>query len=448
MQTFTLRVALAALVALTTAGCDLFEIDDLPDPNGPSLDGILDDPSRENISALAVGTEASSRIDLNQYLQDVGVVGREYWRISAADPRFTADLLGKETSVLDNNTFYITRPWGARYATIRDANTMLQALDLNTTLSDAEKAGGRGFARTWIAYQSLLNLNLTYENGIRFIGPGEDEPGPLVGYDEALAQIAALLDQGNSDLGAADAGGFFFPISSGFNSLKSDPEDPLTPAQFSQVNRALAARVALYRGNDQEALDLLGSSFLDAASDLSDGAYHVFGTGSGDLINPFFLPPDNEGEALLAHPSYVADIEAGDERIDKVFDRGEPTTFDGLTSQYGVFVYKTSVDPIPIIRNAELVLIRAEARARTGNLGGAVTDLDVIRNAAGLPDYGGPVNEGAVLDEVLNQRRYELYGEGHRWVDVRRFGLLNTLPIDRPGDDVWDRFPIPLAENV
>jgi hypothetical protein len=436
-----LRVVLAALVALTMAGCDLFEIDDDPDPNGPSLDGILADPSRENISALAVGVEASSRIDHNHYLQGAGVIGREYWRISAADPRFTADLLGKETSVLDNNTFYITRPWGARYATIRDANTMLQALELNATLTDAEKAGGRGYAETWKAYQYLLNLNLTFENGIRFIGPGDEEPGAIVGYDGALAQIAALLDQGNGDLGAADAGGFFFPVSSGFAGFD-------TPSTFRQVNRALAARVALYRGNYQEALDLLGESFIDDSGDLAAGAYHVFGTGAGDLTNPFFLPPDNQGEALLAHPSYLADIEAGDDRADKVFDRGEPTTFDGLTSQYGVFVYKTSTDPIPIIRNAELILIRAEARARTGNLGGAIADLDVIRNAAGLPDYSGPITEGAVLDEVLNQRRYELYGEGHRWVDVRRFDRLDTLPIDRPGDDVWDRFPIPLPENV
>jgi len=142
------------------------------------------------------------------------------------------------------------------------------------------------------------------------------------------------------------------------------------------------------------------------------------------------------------------DLEAGDTRADKVLDRGEPSTFDGLTSSFGFFVYKNSLSPIPIIRNAELVLIRAEARARTGDLPGAIADLDVIRNAAGLPNYSGAGDQGAVLDEVLNQRRYELYGEGHRWVDVRRFGQLNTLPLDRAGDDVWTEFPIPLNENV
>jgi len=47
---------------------------------------------------------------------------------------------------------------------------------------------------------------------------------------------------------------------------------------------------------------------------------------------------------------------------------------------------------------------------------------------------------------MLNQRRYSLFGEGHRWIDMRRYNRLNTLPIDRPGDDVWEEFPIPATE--
>ncbi|WP_432766785.1 RagB/SusD family nutrient uptake outer membrane protein [Phycicoccus elongatus] len=40
------------------------------------------------------------------------------------------------------------------------------------------------------------------------------------------------------------------------------------------------------------------------------------------------------------------------------------------------------------------------------------------------------------MDEIVKQRRYSLFGEGHRWIDMRRWGRLNQLPIDRPGDDV------------
>ena len=451
MKILSHRLILVLLAAFMLAGCDLFEVEDRADPNGPSVDDILDNPTRDALINLAAGVEASARTDIDLYLIDVGVIGREYWRMLSADPRFTTDLLGRCTSILDNNSFYTTRPWGARYVTIRNANIMRQALELNTTLSDAEKAGARGFAKTWQALQYLQNLNMTFSNGVRFIGPGDDIPGPVVGYAAALAEIADLLDSGAADL-AAGGSEFFFPLSNGFSDFN-------TPAGMGMVNRGLAARIALYAGDDADALVLLGGSFLDAAGDLTTGVAHSFSTGSGDIVNPLFTPPDNPvGDAILAHPSYMDDLEAGDSRADKVFDRGEPSTLDFLTSSFGFFVYKNSLTPISILRNAELILIRAEARARTGDLGGAIADVDVIRTGAGLPNYSGAGDQGAVLDEVLNQRRYELYGEGQRWIDVRRFGQLDILPIDRDGgpdntdcgvpDEVWEFFPIPLNENV
>jgi hypothetical protein len=47
---------------------------------------------------------------------------------------------------------------------------------------------------------------------------------------------------------------------------------------------------------------------------------------------------------------------------------------------------------------------------------------------------------------MLEQRRYSLFFEGHRWLDLRRYDRLNTLPIDRPNDDVWSSFPLPSTE--
>ena len=89
------HVALACLIAAVGfSGCDLFQIEDRPDPNGPSLEDILANPTRERLALLAVGTMSSSRIDHEFFLIDAGVIGREYWRTSSADPRFTADLLG------------------------------------------------------------------------------------------------------------------------------------------------------------------------------------------------------------------------------------------------------------------------------------------------------------------------------------------------------------------
>ena len=54
--------------------------------------------------------------------------------------------------------------------------------------------------------------------------------------------------------------------------------------------------------------------------------------------------------------------------------------------------------------------------------------------------------DDALMDEIVKQRRYSLFGEGHRWIDMRRWGRLNQLPIDRPGDDVWEKFPRPVSE--
>ncbi|GIV59061.1 MAG: hypothetical protein KatS3mg043_0150 [Rhodothermaceae bacterium] len=431
---------LLLVLAGNGTGCDLVDIEDRPDPNGPSLEGVLRNPTRAQIENLAVGVEASARLELQTYFVDVGMIGREVYRFSSADPRFTGDLLGKGTSVLDNNTFYITRPWGARYRTIRNANILIEAADLSTALSAEEKRAVKGFAGTFIAHQLLMNLNLTFRNGIRVDVAGE-EPGPVAGYDEALAQIAAMLDAANGDLGAGGSV-FPFPLSGGFAGFN-------TPPTFRQFNRALAARVAAYRQDWAGVLNLLQGSFLDVNAPLTRGVYHSFSTAPGDLANPLaFNPNAPAGDAYVAHPSYANDIRPGDTRIAKVLLRDEPASLDGLTSNYGIVTYPAADSPIPIIRNAELILLRAEARIQTGDLAGAVADLNVIRQAAGLGPYDGAMTRDALLDEMLYQRRYELFNEGHRWVDMRRYGRLNQLPIDRAGDDVWEQFPIPRTENV
>jgi hypothetical protein len=30
---------------------------------------------------------------------------------------------------------------------------------------------------------------------------------------------------------------------------------------------------------------------------------------------------------------------------------------------------------------------------------------------------------------------------------MRRYNLLNQLPLDRTGDEVWEKFPLPLTEG-
>ncbi len=112
-----------------------------------------------------------------------------------------------------------------------------------------------------------------------------------------------------------------------------------------------------------------------------------------------------------------------------------------------MWVYTSSTAPVPLVRNEELILIYAEANVQEGNLSDGEDAINIIRNAHGLADYAGVVNEDALIDEVLNQRRYSLFFEGHRWIDMRRYDRLDELPVDRAGDDVWEQFPLPVTEQ-
>jgi len=128
------------------------------------------------------------------------------------------------------------------------------------------------------------------------------------------------------------------------------------------------------------------------------------------------------------------------------------TIAKGHVVQDGVInVSKSSTDPFPIIRNEELILLRAEANIGLGNYGLADADMNIVRNAAGLSGYGeagGPPASDAsnALDHLLHERRYSLFIEGHRWVDMRRYGRLNELPLDRAGDQVVESQPRPINE--
>src|SRR5258706_284980 len=98
----------------------------------------------------------------------------------------------------------------------------------------------------------------------------------------------------------------------------------------------------------------------------------------------------------------------------------------------------------------ELILIYAEAKIQLGSasdLDDAVSALNIIRNGHNLPDYSGAMTQAALIDEMLYERRYSLFYEGHRWVDMRRYNRLDQLPIDRPDDDVWEEFPLPLTQQ-
>jgi hypothetical protein len=431
----TKKIPLFAFLLLLFASC---KVEPIQDPNNPSAGGIVINASPSEIQNLVDGTESGLRDAMNFYFDDVSMIGREYYRFQSSDPRVTADILGKGDSRLDNNTFYITNPYAARYRVIKNAFILIDALT-NTkaaSITETQRKGGIGYAKTVQAYQYLLVFNLLYDS-LRFDVKDPDNLGPFLNRQQSLDAISNLLDEANADLKNNSED---FPFTTTLYSKKA--------SEFSKFNRALAARVAIYKQDWAAASAALAESFFDINGDLKTGAYNVYSTAGGDQLNPVFFPPNSPpGDTRVAHPSFVTNAEAGDKRVAaKASLRTSAASLDGLESNYDVALYKTNVDPTPIIRNEELILIYAEVKAQTNAASEAVKAINRIRNAAGLGNYSGATDTNSLITEILKQRRYSLFGEGHRWIDLRRYNLLSTLPIDRPGDDVWQQFPIPANE--
>ena len=429
-----LRMAGLIGVMISWTAC---EVEPILDPNNPSIGGITQNASLGEIQNLVVGTESVMRSDINFYFDGVSVIGREYYRYSTSDPRFTSDLLGKGSATLDNNTFYTTNPFDARYRVVKNTNILIEALtNTKAAITDAQRKASIAYAKTVQAHELLLVFNQQYDNGIRVDVKDPDNLGPFLSKDESLNAIQSLLDEANTDL---KGNGATLPFST---TLYSN-----VASEFSQFNRALAARVAIYRKDWALANTALAESFYDLNGDFKKGVYYLYSTAGGDLLNPMFFPLNTPpAEARVVQPKFITEATAGDTRLNKAPKRTSTAAQDDLSSDYDFFVYKSNVDPIPIIRNEELILIYAEVQAQLSNTLNATSAINKIRAAASLGNYSGATDLNSLITEILRQRRYSLFGEGHRWVDMRRYDRLGELPIDRVGDDVWSKFPRPATE--
>ncbi|HEV8124001.1 MAG TPA: RagB/SusD family nutrient uptake outer membrane protein [Gemmatimonadales bacterium] len=430
---------LVAAVLATLAGCSF----DIANPNSP--DPIGNNPARNEVAAAATGLLIGSEVDAADFALDLGILGREAYRFDGSDPRFTGELL---TGGLDagSNAFGGDH-WAEQYRTIRSANSLLAVIGTASALTPAEQNAVSGFARTIKALNFLLVVSTHTGDSIPIAVESDPTaaPAPFVTNAAAYAYIVALLDSAQVDL-QNGGGSFPFSLSDGFNGFND-------PASFILVNRALRARVNVYTGDFAGALTSLAASFIDtsATADLAAGAYHSFGTGPKETANALFQNP-LAGENF-AHPSLETDAQlqpggALDQRfLDKTIPRTS-TTVDNLTSALGWTRYSSPSAPIPIIRNEELILLRAEANVGLNQLAAATDDINYIRvHSGGLAPIAVPATPAAALDALLYEKRYSLlYEGGHRWIDLRRYGLLSQLPLDRAGDVAYPTYPVPRDE--
>jgi hypothetical protein len=96
-----------------------------------------------------------------------------------------------------------------------------------------------------------------------------------------------------------------------------------------------------------------------------------------------------------------------------------------------------------------MYLIRAEARARKASpdLVGALQDLNVIRNRAGLAS-STTATVAELLNEIYQERYFEFAHEGHALFDYRRTNrLITTFPSNFAGQNEFRAlFPTPQRE--
>lgn len=419
------------------------QVDEVLNPNSPTVESFEDGATLADLKLLGQGLEAVIREDMQFHFWTTSMVGREYFDLRGTDPRYTSELLGKGDAALDNNGFLTTRTYFGRFRSVRNANLLKTAVQ-NTaaSLTTSQTNALIGYANTIMAYEMLLEATRQYNNGIRIDVVDVNNLGPFTSsFQESLAGIKGILDQGFEQL-SGTAESMVFNLS-GFGTIPSTDTEAL-----AQFNRAIAARIALYANDKQGALTALTNSFFSLEDNIDIGAYYIFGGATGnDRPNPLFYIPDLDGgDNYMAHESWVDEAEAGDGRLSKVIDVGTDISQDDLSSKYRVSLYTSNSSPASMIRNEELILIYAEAKVGSDNAE-AVNAINVVRSAAGLPDYAGATDDDSLIDQILHERRYSLFGEGHRWIDMRRYDRLNELPLDRENDKVHVQFPRPASEG-
>jgi len=448
MKNILKAVLIPAVLGFTA--CNPLQLDEVLDPNNPSLASVETNATKEQVQFLLTGLEASHRSYVTNISQAWNGFGRETWYLNASDPRFQTDWLGQAGRVPDRSYFGFGSTgggsWAAPYQAIKQADVLISSSNGSTLLVDAEKKAVSGFAKMIQGYQFMIPANFVYENGIRIDVKDPLKPGKFVKYEEALNHIKSVLDQADQDLAAAGSGAFPLRLTPGFAAYNTIPN-------LRKVNKAILARLNAYRKDWQGILTALDGSFMEMGGNLNAGPSHPF-LGPPDAFNPlFYLPNAAVNTIIVVHPSMIDDATPGDLRVSrKFFKRNTPvvvtTDATPLSALYQDARWATNTAPIPFIRNEELILLKAEAHANLGQTTEAVNAINVIRNAAAIGNYTGATTKDALINEILYQRRYSLWAEpwGHRWIDARRYNKLNEIPTSYDKGTIFKQFPHPQAE--
>ncbi len=413
----------------------------VPDLNNPSVNNFQTSPTGAAAGAIAVGMVRGARDNTANMVWNVGAFGREGYEMGVAQGDLTLYVDGPITS----NTFYLDLLWDQQYADIRAGNTVLDAMSRIPDLTSQRMSAMAGFIQTMMAYD-LIQLAATRDTfGLPIavdVAPG-GPPAPIADKATVYQHIFNLLDSGQTNLQAGGAA-FSFALPPGFAGFN-------TPATFLLVNRGLRARADILTKNYANALTDLGASFLSMGQPLTYGPFFDYTANSGDETNILFKPYYYVANWIIDSAQFQADGKTLDNRVLTKTVAVTPFILDNITASYQFTAYNSVSSPLPMLRNEELILLRAEANLGAGNTPAALTDINFIRATSGnLPPYTASAalrQPADPLDELLYEKRYSLLWEsGNNWISMRQYGKLNTIPEQYHLEHIFPVIPYPLND--
>jgi starch-binding outer membrane protein, SusD/RagB family len=455
MKRYT-TICLAAAV-LAVAGCK-----DNPVANpidAPVVGGQV------TLQQLVTGALAQDRNAANvfAYAIEGGIFARDVYRIDASEPRFVQETLGGNP---DPGSFAGSGAWANYYTAIRAENNILLRLDdiaanPNTALTADEVSATRGFIRTMKALEYWRIIEMHDSVGAAIQTDDPSEVTDIRCKPAVLDYVAALLDSANADF-ASSSPSTVLPVElpSGFTDFGRDYS---VVSNLVKFNRGLKGKVDFYRGLDRtnpqpalfptavaELTEALGGAAPGAVpkADFTNGPYYVFVPGGSENT------PNTIADSKIGLNPLVADsVQAGDTRASKIVQRSDTLTGYGLSTHitYVGAVASTSNEaaPLGILRDEELVLLRAQAYIELGQFANAAADINDVRTNYGLAAIPVPTDKQTAINEVLYEKRFSLLFEGpQRFDDLREYGRLNStyLRPETSTDPYNAALPLPRPE--
>ncbi len=252
-------------------------------------------------------------------------------------------------------------------------------------------------------------------------------------------------------------------------SLITDTESRIFASEYAVV--ALQARLALYKGEYTNAItyatDVIDNSGISLAiiNEIND-VWTDANSNNTEVILKWSRPSLNDGtlgdqwnrqgnDDIFFEPAsaFIALFAADDVRLNSYFADQAGTTIVGKHLGRGGASPKNLVD-IKALRISEMYLIRAEAYVENNQIALAASDIETIRAAriasAGSVSFS---DQQDARNNVRLERRKELAYEGHRFYDLKRWGLaVERDPVESSlfptlaAGDFHFIFPIPQQE--